>query len=90
MKQNHNFLPSLCRLNANQETLFVLKCLAVFDSVAIAMPVFMTDLVTYGFMLGYTHVYNSPYIYVYHAAHAVFRITSPIAKWLVCVLTIQR
>ncbi len=77
-------------MKMSPEILFLLKCLAVVDSVYIVSP-FITDVIpTMGVMLGFGNIALTGYIYLYQVAYCLYVAATPLTRWTVCLLTIQR
>lgn len=74
----------------NAESAFLLKCLAVFDSLYICYPLLVFGFDGLGHVGGFRKMLSTPFIYIYQIYYVVFRAVGPMASWTVCVLTAQR
>ncbi len=79
------------RVKMNKVSLFLLKCLTIFDSLYLigAFAVFSLDY--YLWQGGLKTVAQSAYIYVEQICYAILvRMAAPMSYWIITILTIER
>ncbi len=83
-------LLALNKMKLNAESLFLMKCLGIYDSCLLLSWTFIGIVPYFAWILGFGMLSTTVYAYVYLAAYCFFRTVGPMAWWIVCVLTVQR
>ncbi len=78
------------QMSLNAESLFLAKCLAVYDSVHLFSYLNTQSVVCLTWMFGFGYISNTVYIYWDRFWYILFRIAAPMSFWTMCVITVQR
>ncbi len=72
------------------DTLLMMKCLCVYDSLYLFAALWLIPLVYIPWLAGSGHIQHTTYYFVYHMMVCLYRISMAVAFWLVCLLTAHR
>lgn len=78
------------QMSLNTVSLFLAKCLAVYDSIFLFSFLNEKGLVLLMKMLGFGNIYNTAFEYWFWFMYVLYRIAGPLSFWTVCVITVQR
>ncbi len=78
------------QMSLNAESLFLAKCLAVYDSFFLFSYLSTEAVVCLTWMFGFGYISNTAYKYCYRFMFVLFRIAGPMSFWTMCVITVQR
>ncbi len=78
------------KMTLNPPALFLMKCLAVYDTLNTACS--NADGIPYlAWLLGFGHIlFSTPYWYIDLPVYNIYRFAGSLSSWTVCVMTVQR
>ncbi len=81
---------ALNKMKLNKESLFMMKCLSLYDSLYLFTTMCLSAPVYILWVAGFGYIENTKFYYVYHIMLCLYRISMAVAFWLVCLLTAHR
>ncbi len=81
---------SFNKMSLNKESLFLMKSLAVYDTLFLSTWIFLTFPRFMGWVIGTRDVQYTVYYYFYQVVYCVYRTALSVAFWMVCLLTGHR